>query len=110
MGGGKKKLSISQLEKAQTREEAKGKSGKRGSATPSAQKKMLGVVPLDARDKSVARELLKMKVLTPYTVASRFNIRLSAAKDLLEELHHQGVITYVSGGRNTRIYRNVEQA
>jgi len=46
-----------------------------------------------------------MKVLTPYLIASRFNLRLSVAKDFLEELHQRGLVEYVSGGRNIKIYK-----
>jgi len=44
-------------------------------------------------DNRIRKELQSMRVLTPYTVASRFNI-----------------ITYVSGGRNIKIYKPTEQS
>ncbi|NIW11392.1 MAG: hypothetical protein GWN33_13195 [Gammaproteobacteria bacterium] len=49
-----------------------------------------------------------MKTLTPFAVASRFNLRLSVAKDLLEELEHKGVIQFVSRSRNLKIYMPVD--
>jgi len=106
MGGGKKKSTMTQMAKAQGSEEDKGKSktGKR-SETARSEKKTLGIMLPDLKDKGITKELQKMKALTPYTVASRFNLRLSVAKDLLEELQHQGVITYVSGGKNIKIYK-----
>jgi len=38
-------------------------------------------------------------------VASRFNIRISAAKDLLEQLEDNGTVQLVSGNHNIKIYR-----
>ncbi|MEM3642050.1 MAG: hypothetical protein QXH37_09035, partial [Candidatus Bathyarchaeia archaeon] len=53
-------------------------------------------------------ELKKMRVLTPYAVASRFNIRISAAKDLLEQLEDNGTVQLVSGNHNIKIYRAMD--
>jgi ribosomal protein S25 len=46
-----------------------------------------------------------MNVLTPYAVASRLNIRISAAKDFLEQLEANGTIRLVSGNHNIKIYK-----
>jgi len=46
-----------------------------------------------------------MKAVTPYAVASRFNLRLSVARDMLEELTRRGVLDYVSGNKNLKIYK-----
>ena len=46
-----------------------------------------------------------MKVLTPYTVASRFNLRLSVARDVLKDLERRNIVEYVSGGKNLKIYK-----
>jgi ribosomal protein S25 len=43
--------------------------------------------------------------LTPYTVATRFGIRISAAKDYLEELEANGSVQLVSGSHNIKIYK-----
>ena len=67
------------------------------------------IIPPDPKDEKVIKQLQSMKVITPYTVASRFNLLLSVAKDFLEELHRQGIIAYVSGGRNLKIYKPTEQ-
>lgn len=101
--GGKKKLALRQMEKMQVkkRERKEGRSG-RSTAT---EKKGAGIVPPDARSKKVISELKRMKVLTPCMVASRFDLRLSVAKDFLEELERRGIIEYVSGGENLKIYK-----
>ena len=107
--GGKKKLSLKQMERMQDRtapakKEKEGKSS--GGGAP--EKKVAGITPPDIRSEKVLSELKKMKVLTPYTVASRFELRLSVAKDMLEELQQRGVIQFVSGSRNTKIYRHAD--
>ena len=106
MGGGKKKRSMSQgVEKGR----GKHKSGSSKSGGVSrAETKNLRIIAPNPKDKRVTSELSKMKVLTPYTVASHFNICLSTAKGFLEELHKQGRVTYVSGGRNIKIYKPSE--
>jgi len=48
-----------------------------------------------------------MNVLTPYTVASRFNIRISTAKDFLEQLEQSGAVELVSGSHNIKIYKPI---
>ena len=50
-------------------------------------------------------ELKKMGVLTPYAVATRLGIRISAAKDFLDKLEENGTIQMVSGNHSIKIYR-----
>jgi small subunit ribosomal protein S25e len=116
MGEGKKRKSLSQMAKAQDTEDSKGKreakhttGSKSGGGSAGAERGTLRIMSPGSKDKKVRKELESMKVLTPYTVASRLNLRLSVAKDLLEDLHREGIITYVSGGRNIKIYKPSEQ-
>lgn len=105
--GGKKKPTLSQAEKARLREELKEEGAKetKTKAPVKVEKKPASVIMPNPRDEKIIKEVQKMRVLTPYTVASKFNLRLSVAKDLLEELHKQGVITFVSSGRHLKIYK-----
>jgi len=73
-------------------------------AAPAA-KKTLGLTMPDIDNKKVMGTLQGMKVLTPSSVASRFNIRLSLAKAFLRELEKRKMIEYVSGGKNLKIYK-----
>ncbi|NIO37101.1 hypothetical protein GTO27_05295 [Candidatus Bathyarchaeota archaeon] len=98
--GGKKKLSLKQMERSQSK---KGKSKKKESAEPK-EKKLPRIVPPDSRSSKVVSELQKMRVLTPYSVASRFNVRISAAKDLLRQLEERGVVHLVSGNHKLKVY------
>ena len=102
--GGKKRLSLKQMERMQAkRDEERSKREKK--AAVSREKKAPGIIPPDPKNEKIVGELKKMPVLTPYTVASRFNIRISAAKDFLEQLEENGVIQLVSGNHNLKIYK-----
>ena len=101
--GGKKKPSLKQLEKMQRRKEQREREKQRKMIS-SAEKRATQITPPEI-DENLIKDLKRMKVLTPYTIASRFDLRLSVAKDFLEELHQRGIVTYVSGGRNIKIYK-----
>jgi len=105
MGGGKKKQTLSQIEKSQEKKPEKKREAK--SAGPGAEKKAPAVVMPDPKSEKIIEEVKKLKVLTPNTVASRFNLRLSIAKDFLEELEKKGAIQLVSRSRNVRIYKSL---
>ena len=68
-------------------------------------KKSLGLTMPDINNKKVMGELKGLKVLTPSVVASRLNVRLSLAKDFLNELEKRKMVEYVSGGKNLKIYK-----
>lgn len=104
--GGKKKLNLKQMEKMQERQSQQKKSKKSGpEATSETKAKTIGIFSPDLKDKKVLDELRKMKVITPYALASRFNLRISAAKQFIKEMEQQGAVEYVSGNRNIRIYK-----
>ena len=68
-------------------------------------KKSLGITMPDINNKKVMSEMKGLKVLTPSVVAARLNIRLSLAKDFLNELEKRKMVEYVSGGKNLKIYK-----
>jgi small subunit ribosomal protein S25e len=105
--GGKKKLTLKQAERMQSKkdEEEKDKKKKEKSAAPSKERKAAGIILPNPKNEKTIGELKKMPVLTPYVVATRFNIRISAAKDFLEWLEEEGVIQLVSGSHNIKIYK-----
>ncbi len=106
--GGKKKLGIKQMEKQQVKGD-EGKESrdakKKEKAGPPKERKTIGVMGPDPKDGKVVAEVKKMNVLTPYAVATRYGIRISAAKDFLEQLEVNGAIQLVSGSHNIKIYR-----
>jgi len=102
--GGKKKLSLKQMERMQDKKDEQEKKKKEKSGPPK-EKKPSGIIPPDLKSEKIVSELKKMHVLTPYAVATRFNIRISAAKNFLEQLEENGLIQLVSGSHNIKIYK-----
>lgn len=105
--GGKKKISLKQMERMQSRqaEDEKGKDKKKEKTGFSKEKRTISVIAPDAKNEKIVAEIKKMNVLTPYSVASRFSIRISAAKAFLEQLEAVGAVHLVSGSHNIKIYR-----
>ena len=103
--GGKKKLTMKQMERMQEKKDEKRERERTGGGS---EKKPAGIVLPDPKSEKIIGELKKMRVLTPYAVATRFNLRLSVAKDLLSELAQRGSIEYVSGSKNIKVYRPVD--
>ena len=101
--GGKKKLSLKQMERMQEKKDEEEKKKEKGGAPK--EKKASAVIPPDAKNEKIIAEIKKMHVLTPYSVATRYNIRISAAKDFLEELEQNGTIQAVSGSHSIKIYK-----
>lgn len=104
--GGKKKLTLKQMERMQMRKSEEEKK-KKEKAAPK-EKKPAGILIPEIKGGKMLEELRKMRVLTPYAVASKFNIRISTAKDLLEQLESDGLIQLVSGNHDIKIYRAVD--
>ena len=111
MGGGKKKKNITQMAKSQDLEDRKGqpkgKESKAGPSSSASEKRVQGITVPNMKDKKVEKEIQAMKVLTPYSVASRFNIRISVARDFLEELQREGLISFVTSGKGTKVYKPI---
>ena len=107
--GGKKKLGLKQMERQQVKEDdEQGKDKKKEKAGPPKEKRtIIGVVAPDAKNEKNVAEIIRMSVLTPYAVATKFGIRISAAKDYLEQLEKNGAIQLVSGSHNIKIYKPV---
>jgi small subunit ribosomal protein S25e len=102
--GGKKKLNLKQMERMQDKKDEEEKKKKEKGGAPK-EKRASAVIPPDAKNDKIIAELKKMHVLTPYAVATRYNIRISAAKSFLEELKENGTIQVVSGSHNLKIYK-----
>lgn len=102
--GGKKKISLKQMERKQRATRGKEGRKKKEKSVGLGEKEQSGIVPPDAADEKVVGELKKMRVLTPYAVASRFNVRMSVAKGFLEQLEEDGVVQLVAGNHSLKIY------
>jgi small subunit ribosomal protein S25e len=103
--GGKKKLSLKQIERTQDKKDEAPEKKKGGKSGPAPERKAPSIMPPDLRSEKTIAEIRKMKAVTPFAVASRFNLRLSVAKDMLDELAQRGVLEYISSGKNLKIYK-----
>jgi len=103
--GGAKKKSLAQMEKTQVQQDKKPEPAKKQKGKPSAEKKSRGVDLPNLEDTRFLSELSKMGAITPYALASQFNLRISVAKDMLEELERKRLVTAVGGNARIRIYR-----
>jgi small subunit ribosomal protein S25e len=105
--GGKKKLNLKQMERMQDKKDTENKDKKKKEKAGGGpkEKKPSAVVPPDAKNEKLVAELKKMHVLTPYAIATRYNIRISAAKEFLHEMQENGKIQLVSGSHNLKIYK-----
>ncbi len=106
--GGKKKLGLKQMERMQDKrdEEDKDKKKKEKSGTTK-EKRVIGVIAPDVKNEKIVGEIKKMNALTPYAVASRFGIRISAAKEFLRQLEENGTIQLVSGSHTMKVYKPI---
>ena len=102
--GGKKKLSLKQMERAQAREDGKNKRKTKTREPKQHKEKTYGIIPPNPSNAKIVKDLMKAKVLTPYIVANKLDLRISVAKHLLEDLQQRGLVTEVSRGRNLKIY------
>lgn len=93
------------MEKQQTQQDKTPEpSGKKTKGKPVAEKKSSGINLPNLDDGKFVGELSKMGALTPYSIASQFNVRLSVARDILEELERRRVVKSVGGNTRIKIY------
>lgn len=106
MGGAKKK-SMAQMEKTQVQTDNKEEpaQSKKGKAKTVAEKRPRGLQPPEVGDPKFLGEVQKLSAITPFSLANQFNLRLSVAKNLLEELEKRKLITLVGGNARIRIYK-----
>ncbi len=105
MGGAKKK-SMAQMEKTQSQTDKKDEpTQKKAKGKQAPEKRARGLQAPDVADPKFISEVQKMSAITPFSFASQFNLRLSAAKDLLEDLEKKRLITVVGGNARIRIYQ-----
>lgn len=106
MGGAKKK-SMAQMEKQQGQQDSgkKPEPEKKSKGKTVAVKKTAGINLPNFDDAKFTGELSKMGALTPYAIASQFNVRLSVARDILEELERRRLIKSVGGNARIKVYK-----
>mgnify|MGYP002153789295 FL=1 len=103
MGGAKKK-SISKMEDTQVTQERK-QPPKKTKGKAEFEKKERSMKLPDVNDEKFLADISRMGALTPYSLASQFNLKISMAKDLLEELARRRLVRSVGGNTRVRIYQ-----
>lgn len=58
----------------------------------------------NALKSTVSKELKNVKVVTPQEIAQKHDIRVSIAKQLLEDLEKEGILSLVDKSKRARIY------
>ena len=66
------------------------------------------IPPLEAKETLGA--LRGMKAITPTAVATRFNLKISVAKRMLNELEGKGVVEFVTRSKNLKVYKMVGES
>jgi small subunit ribosomal protein S25e len=91
------KKSLKKVEKTQETKEKTEKKEKRD--------KIIGAVEIpDASSDEVMQALKRMKAITPNSVASQFNLKVSIAKKLLSDLEAEGTLALAASSQNIKVY------
>ncbi len=99
--GGKKRPTISQLEKRARREQAAKQQEQR--AKPKMSMTAEGKLSEGSLE-AIYREVSGRPYVTPFLLHSEFGIKISEAKRVLRRLEEQGLIKLVGGNRRVSIY------
>jgi ribosomal protein S25 len=105
--GGAKKMSLKQAEKQQALRDQKMQGDQRRRRSDIPEKKRLGIDLPDFQGKATTEDLKKMKAITPYALATKYDIRLSKAKNMLYILEKRGLVSLVASTNNLKVYRYV---
>jgi len=91
------KKSLKKVEKTQETKEKSEKKEKRD--------KIIGAVEIpDANSDEVMQALKRMKAITPNSVASQFNLKVSIAKKMLAKLEAAGTLELAASSQNIKVY------
>lgn len=103
--GGKHKKSISQMEKQQMLARLRAIRGKRRFEVM--EKTIRNIIISDDIIKQIRNEIHNMRYITPSSIALKYNLRLSVAKDILEQLEREGKLTRVTKSRRVIVYKPI---
>jgi ribosomal protein S25 len=105
--GGAKKKSMAQMEKQQVQQDKKPEPAKdkKAKGRSVSEKRSASINLPNFDDDKFMGELSKLGALTPYSIATQFNVRLSVARDILEELERRRLIKSEGGNARIKIYR-----
>jgi small subunit ribosomal protein S25e len=67
--------------------------------------KIIGAVEIsDTSSDEVMSTLRKMKAITPTSVATQFNLKVSVAKKMLKDLEQNGTLAMAARSHNVKVY------
>ena len=105
--GGAKKMSLKQAEKQQALRDQKMQGDQRRRRSDIPEKTRLGIDLPDLEGNAMSEDLKKMKAITPYALATKYDIRLSKAKNMLYILEKRGLVSLVASTNNLKVYRYI---
>ena len=77
-------------------------------STPAPREKIIGSVEIpDLNSKDVIGAIKAMKAITPTSVATKWNLKISVAKRMLNMLEEKKVIRLVTQSSNVKVYEMV---
>lgn len=103
--GGKHKKSITQMEKQQMLAKLKALRGKRKYEVM--EKTVRSILISDELISQIRNEIHNMRYITPSSIALKYNLRISVAKDLLEQLENEGEIMRITKNRRIIVYKPI---
>ncbi|MEM1575061.1 MAG: hypothetical protein QXF09_02660 [Nitrososphaerota archaeon] len=106
-----KKPTLSALEKRLKREAEKQKAAQQKAAQQkitTIEKGPKDIIPPPKEE--LNKFISSSKIITPYMVAEKFNIKLSIAKQILKDLVNEGILSIIGGDNRIRIYVPVTKA
>jgi len=65
------------------------------------------IITSDDIIKQIRNEIHNMRYITPSSIALKYNLRLSVAKDILEQLEREGKLTRVTKSRRVIVYKPI---
>ena len=93
------------MEKQQVQQDKKPEPAKKTKTKTVAEKKAASIVMPNLEGEKIIGDLSKLGALTPYAIANQFNVRLSVAKDILEELERRRLVTSIGGNTRIKIFK-----
>lgn len=101
--GGKKRPTISQLEKRVRKEQEKTQKQEGGRAKPKVTLTGEGRLTQASID-AIFKEVSRLPYITPFIVHSQYGLKISEAKRVLKAMEEQGLVRLVGASRRVKIY------
>ena len=105
MSGAKKTVRAQREKQKRLQTQRKSGNRRRTAKTKIIEKRIEEIDLTNVSNKELSNELIKMKAITPYALAMKYNIKLSVAKDWLEILEKRGIIQKIAGSGSLKIYK-----